>query len=73
MYFMNVICKGISCGVIKASLVPSMLLASVSTIRAFEMVICNLGLNVAFNQSCKSHKGPEKRYFLLVSGRCFSL
>lgn len=73
IYFMNVICEGLSCGVTKANRVPSMLLESISTNRALEMVICNLGSNVAFNQNCKSHWGPEWRYFLLVLEMCFSL
>lgn len=73
MYFMIFICERVSCGVTKKSRVPTMLLALESTIRAFKMVICNLGSNVALNQSCKSHRGPKRRYFLLVLGRCFSL
>ena len=73
MYFMKVISKGLSHGMVREGLMSSMLLLSFSSIKAFELVMCNFGSKVAFNQSCKSHKGSEIRYFLLISGRCLNL
>lgn len=73
IYFMKVVYEGVSYGMVKASLVPSMLIQSLSSIKAFEVVMCSFGSNMEFNQSCKSQKGPERRYFLLVSEICLSL
>lgn len=71
IYFMKVISEGVSQGVVRENLVPSMLLQSFSSIKALDVVIYNFGSNMAFNQSCKSHKGSEIRYFFVDFGEVF--
>lgn len=73
MYLINVLSMWGSLGVVRISLVPSLLLASFFFIKALETVILKCGSKVAFNQNWRNHIGPEIRYFLSISERCFNL